>query len=772
MAVTGRTHTMRRALVAAALVVTAAACSGDDEGVGEAAIETPTTAPSTEPVDRSDDETPEATDDEAVDDEPSVDTVRYEVPPPDSGPTMRILAEDDELDLTTPRFVQHVELVRHGVDAGVWTESEGTIAVLRAELGEIPRSSIDGLDLVITRSRSSLLHHAEELVDDPATPAADREELERLIADIVPPLEFFDDLDPGSDEQPSGFRRSDRPATAGDCVSPQLASFPRAESLEIDCWKMMTERVDAPTGGGTSLLRVVYPEELETRAEYTMEALIRSVEHGHEWTTAAPDTAVLLNPLPDPEATDDSSAWGVASATDPRSCVVSIFTTGSLATVAAYQQMVAHEQVHCLQFAAFGTLDDGARVIPSGDWVVEGVAEYLSHVIYPEGAIERDFIGEFMKRSVHRPLYEMSYEAWVWWQFLANESSPGDVFELHGRLIEGALAESVLAAEPGMAEKLQRFTIDLMTVGIPTESIPVPPSVPDDPLLVIDSPLQHAIGVDDFTAARFLVRYDESRLFEQTMGERNGPGAMQMARLDERMDRSAWLGLPPEIRSPCEEDLDYLMALTTVNILGYTVDLNVATADEYTCDPCLGGTWTVDNVAFRDAIMAYGMAQGGGLPPGVGGMSIDMVGPYYVRFTADGTGVAWRDDWAIVVSGQAHGMTIEIVTTIASRESFDYLADGERFTATNAVTTDYRTTVDMGDFPIGATVTPSAGEYSMFGVEGAGPGGGLDGPQSAEGSYTCDEHRLEIALDMMPTMPVMFDRVDDIPEPPLVIVDE
>lgn len=41
----------------------------------------------------------------------------------------------------------------------------------------------------------------------------------------------------------------------------------------------------------------------------------------------------------------------------------------------------------------------------------------FSHLIVPDGGVERKLMGDFMKRSVHTALDQMSYEVWVWWMF-------------------------------------------------------------------------------------------------------------------------------------------------------------------------------------------------------------------------------------------------------------------------------------------------------------------------------------------------------------------
>lgn len=752
------------AIGVAALV--AAACSGDDATTDEAPTTTeagdeqPVTVP--EPDDPDDPDDPDGA--TPTTEEPAVEFVRYELEPP-TRPEGIIDVDGGEVD-DEARFVGPVELIRHGVETGAWTETEGAVAVLRAQLGETPRSSVDALDLVITPSRSSLLHLAERLIDDDTTSDDERAELERLVAKVIPPLEFFDSMDPDTGE-PSGFRRPSRthqPAQASDCVEPNVSAFPFVEELAVDCWRVMNEIVNRPTGGGFSQLRIAFPEESEAQAAATMEALVRSVEMGHDWSDANPDTSVLISP--DPAVQDDGSkggVWGAASGITDRHCAVSLFSGDADDWDDAYKQMVAHEQVHCLQFADYGSF------VEADDWFIEGGAEYLSHVVYPSGGNEREFIADFMSESLETALYDMSYQAWPWWQHLGNLSSPAAVFELHGRMAAGNGVD-VLAAEAGMAGTFQDFTIDLMTIGIPTESAPIEASPLGNDAGLIDSTGNESETVQRFVAARFGLTYAEQHLFEQT-DTTSTDGLMQMVERDDRLDRSAWRGLPPEIRSTCDADTVYLMAITTVSPDPHDVEWSVDTADQYDCDPCVGGTWLLDNDSFV-AIIETMIGEQGGLPTQAGSISWDVVGPYHLRFAEDGTGNAWRDDWRMLFSGTMQGVSAEVTTTISSIETFGYSADGERFEAWNSVIVDSRATVDMGGLPISATATPSSTTVSAFGNTVSVGQGSDDGPQSAGGSYTCDEQRLEIVLDDAPGGPIRWDRVEDIPEPPVVLTDD
>lgn len=680
----------------------------------------------------------------------AAETAAYAIPPRELAAGLVGL---DDADLAnSQRFVGLVDLVERGVEAEVWTEPEGVIALLRAQVGEIPRASIEGLDLVGSRSGTSLLALADELAADDAVSIADRDDIERLLAQLTPSNELLDALDASTlESEPSGFRR--RPIQAGGCVQPAVNLFPFVDEVSVDCWKVLSHSEHRGAGGGYSQLRIVYPEGVETQAETTMEALIHSLQTGHEWSDANPDTTVLVIPqrILDEEV---GSVWGAALSLTDRHCAVTVSVDSELGM--PYRQMVAHEQVHCLQFADFGNTPRAAN------WFIEGGAEYFSHAIYPEGGNERDHLHAFLTGSLTSGLHTMSYQAWPWWQHLSNLSSPATVWDLHRRMA-GANAVEMLANEPGMAAIFQSFTIDLTTVGLSTHGAPIAAVPYGIALARVDSLGDRSHTVERFVAARLGISYADKHLFEQTDHTGSG-GLMQMVVAEERLDRSAWRGLPPEVRSSCEADVDYIMAATTIEPDPHVVEWSVDVADEYACDPCLGGTWLVDNDSFRDTIMTFATA---GIPAGMN-FGVELLGPYYVRFDGDGRGNAWRNDWKIVVSGSTGGMTMNIVTTISSIERFEYGADGERFNAWNALVLDYRSQLDMGGLPVGAVATPGEAVVNLFGVE-ATVGVPADGASSAAGTYTCNRDRLEIALDDAPDSPIVLNRTTDIPEPPVVL---
>ena len=171
-----RGRSTRWLAVTAALVVGAAACSGSDDAAdptdtGPAGDEV--AEPAAEPADESD-ESAQSVDDETDEtDEPRVPlgfeegVIEVPIPPPEG-----------EL---PGRFDDGNALVAAGVEAGVWTEAEGTRALMAVLMGELPPDRIPALEALPKPHYSEVIERAIELAADPNVDEAQRADLARLV---------------------------------------------------------------------------------------------------------------------------------------------------------------------------------------------------------------------------------------------------------------------------------------------------------------------------------------------------------------------------------------------------------------------------------------------------------------------------------------------------------------------------------------------------------------------------------------------------------------
>lgn len=840
-------------LLAGALAL--AACSGDGGGGGTDPDDPSAAAPATEPGDHDDiageraGPEGDAVDGDPGDGAPEVPPVReYVIDPPvrESG-LVRLASEGDDgdpgengdvaearvdggVDGTADEFVEvpadevpagfssQLQLVDRGVEIDAWTEPEGAVALLRILAGEAPRSTVGGLDLVVSHSSTPVVRLARSLVADDDTPDAERAELERLLDALVPSADVLDevaaaarhvdladlaDLNVGGDSgavgddddtddgTPTGFRRAgtgDGDTGSGDdCIDPsRVAAHPEFVAFDAECWQSITTTVPSPTGGESQLV-VFYSERHTEFAQPTLDALVRSVEFGHDWSNAVPSTSLVIRPgegtVDENTGDEDTDGTGDDAEGEPRTaagiggfadatgglCFVTMVVDDGIEVTDAYRQVVAHEQTHCLQFAAYGMRGEGIGR-EADEWFIEGGAEYFSHVIYPTGRAEREHVAEFLTESLNKALMTMDYPTWVWWQYLANQTSPAHVFELHGRMYAGDAVE-VLADEPGMAETLQDFAVDLMHRGIDTEADPIPASSLGLPHGTIRNTGTRTEDVGRFVVARVAVDYAGEQRYEQT-DQTAGDGRYDMVAISQRLDRGAWGPVPPEVRAECD-DSRYLLALTTVSPDTYQVRWHVDDVADDECDDCLVGTWLLDNEGFvetMEAVLSLAEAQGGQMPPGVD-FSWSFVGPYHLRLDDEGGAVSWRDDWRMVMEGSVQGITFESITIIDSIETFTYRGDGERLELDDIAVVDITARTEhrsSAGVETGAVVTPDSATANIFGQTATldTETGVDDAPASVTGSYTCDDQTLAITFDETPGVTMRWNRVADAPEPP------
>jgi hypothetical protein len=160
---------------------------------------------------------------------------------------------------------------------------------------------------------------------------------------------------------------------------------------------------------------------------------------------------------------------------------------------AAIKQIIAHELTHCF---AGETYPPQKRVMYQfREWWEEGLANYLSNVVYPDTNVEFDSVALLESEELASTLFERAYSNSMFFQHLENRFSANRAAGLIASLADsGGLAEQevALANVADMATTLQSFEQD-MTDGsiIDTSGLPIPFD-PDAETYVVDAP-QHIV---------------------------------------------------------------------------------------------------------------------------------------------------------------------------------------------------------------------------------------------------------------------------------------
>jgi len=709
----------RSTALLAVLVLVVAACSSDES----AADTTTTVAPSNTHQDTTTTVAPSNT---------HQDTTTTSEPEPALGP-LETIVTSLEFDAETGEVTEveevagptnYPELLDAGIDAGLWDELGGLELLLGHAVGAVPSDEVPGTDTLLTREFTDLLERAhalslsDEYSNDQLAPIRRWHEL------AVPSAETMEMLENTSRQVGFKSLRNTSPAAqASNCSSIDAGDFSDWGVVE-GCYLLWSESVQGVT------IRVFYPawyEEDPANAGLALaagQALVQAIDTFADFGPVTDIDAIFS--LVDTEGSDetmavanDDATWGQASRGG--ACPITLFPLGFNDE---FENTLAHEAWHCVQ-REMGF----PRGVRSGaSWYEEGGAQYFANVVFPETG----WFSTFDSRSRTVALGDMSYEAWVWWQFLGSRESPRGVADLHKQM--SADGDGGQGAMVGRGEQFQRFVIELMAGKI-EGPVTLPASGRVNSRQQVsknDTGKELEFTTGGFIAARYAIRYDqELRVFESDMS----PDDIRMAMVEwtARYSPAAWKGVFPEVRSKCKNTTYYVVAVTTETPQnGLTSKMKIDKIEEAVCDPCVLGTWSLDLQTFEDLIKSNA-------PPTPGSDFSISGGAYYVAFDDQGKVHEQRDGLTITVSAQ--GQSLDMI--INSFGTGDYSADGENMAMSNVI--DYFVEVDVGGFG----------------------GGGIDatdfGATSGSGTYVCTNDDVTITI---PEGTVRWIRVDRILEPP------
>jgi hypothetical protein len=668
---------------------------------------------------------------------PTVVPARFTPEPPDaSGDELRTVLINGEDAPASTRFISIDEAISAGVEAGVWSQYDGVVAALSYIVGDSDLADAVAFDQASSNDFSGVIDLADELLDSGTLEIEETDRLRSLRRRAMPPIDVLEQLAEPADVEvgpPSiqGFRAA--PAQASDaCIELEESNYDDF-NVGVNCYAVKEYRsADAASGGYT--FRVFYPLKIKgTPAEATIDLILEAMKL----------TAATIDPWGDigdidvaislPGAGSREKNLGAANDRGTN-CAISVYPTNAGSSIDDFRQLIAHETVHCIQF------ENG---IEGADWIVEGGAEYFSHFIVPGGTLSVENASEFNSNSLRKPLQSLSYDTWVWWQYLANRTTPEAVWALHEKLTGGA----DLAAEPNMAGIFNEFVILWSGPGFSDSAGgTLPYAVPQfwrTPVITGDDRIE--LPGQPFVARRWRAIFEEDKRFTL---ERQDDEVAEVAWVepDKRNNRGAWTETINEVRSECDKKVTRIVVATSTD--GPHKTSYVAEPEAAPCDPCVLDTWKVDLQSFEALMSSLGE-----IPDG----SVTFAGDYFVKFDEAGW-TSWRNANTITIASEG----IQFVITISSIEAGNWTADGKRFTILNPVTIDSLATTNVGGLPI--TVTPTTGTAGAFSftLEGG------DEPDIVAGPYTCDEDELVTTFDVYP-VPLRLLRVDGAPQPPTKI---
>ena len=226
-----------------------------------------------------------------------------------------------------------------------------------------------------------------------------------------------------------------------------------------------------------------------------------------------------------------------------------------------------------------------------------------------------------------------------------------------------------------------------------------------------------------------------------------------------RKTKTAWSDLPEEIRSKCDDDVLYVLALTSVEE-NYKYTIEATEVEKAECDPCLLGSWDIEPDSFEAFLMGL-MAQTPDMPAG---FTVEIAGHDYLKFHEDGEMTTLRDNFQLSMSIPG---APAVINTINAHGGGKYTADGEVITVDNLIETVDNVTVTTADGQVMSTMSGSTTTVSFLGNSATFQTEDINSDQTADsttGSYICTQDTLEITI---PEGTVLFLRVEEIPPTPV-----
>lgn len=672
-----------------------------------------------------------------------------------------------ESEVEVPGPATYTDVVDLGIEAGLWDEAEGLTRVLGYAVGAVAVEQVPGAGEVLTGELNALLDRANSLALSGAYSDDELADLRRWYELAVPTDDVIAMLvGAASGDSAAGASGLEVDVAAGSIavLANNTAITPSFRNLSVSQAPGSCAPVDADDFSGWAVvegcyekledvvegvtLQVLYPSwylddpTLANLPLLAREALAKSVSTYSSLGEIGDMTVVFS--LVDTAESDGTlavatvnSLWGVATVAG--ACPITIFPAANTGE-GKFQQTVAHETWHCVQhYSGF------PQGVASGtSWYHEGGAEYFSNVVYPSVNDEHSWLSTFDSDSAIEPLSSLTYDAWVWWQYLANRQSPRAVADLHLQMKQaGGNGISVLS---GYGLIFQRFTVEYVAGVIEdANGVKLPQSRqitrPPDKVAKNDTGKVLEFVVQPFVAARYYIEYEkELRVFESDQTSTDGEVAMVEAA--KRGDPEGWKQVFPEVRSKCQNKTYYVLVATTEQGT-HKAKVQVDRIEEASCDPCVLGTWDLDLNTFEDLFRSRAAASGG-LPPGV---TLDITGHYYSSLNDEG--VMREQRVGLDVSMGIDGNTISFIVDSFARGT--YSADGERLSLTGLGEIYSNVTVSVPTFgDVGPTL-----DSRMFG-DSIGAGGG-------SGIYECSTDELLLTIDGQASL--RFDRVDKILEP-------
>lgn len=627
------------------------------------------------------------------------------------------------------------ELLVAGVESGLWTEGEGLVLFLQYFVGGEPAGEIPQISQVAVTMGTGVIHLAWEYLNQADSDPAQMKEIVRLLRILSPPQEVLDAI-----SRPVSLNTGAKLAALrlGPSAQNQTACMDFAETgyegyfdPGVNCYHYVENELDG------KILRVYYPEwwqgdaEKENHIGITMDALAKAALTYSQFSALTiKDIHLVFAILPN----EDIAGHQIPFNTANQACPITMFPLAfEEYSEGQYRQMIAHEIFHCAQEWSF----PGGTPYSAHAWWKEGSAEYFSNLVEPTVNFEWRALEWFDYRSSYTSIFDLAYTNFAFFQFMGNQYSPDVLIDILRRVSEAggrSAQEAALAGVQGMDVNFNRYVVEYLSTGI-QDTGGGRIYVPENKLSgtkTIENQGELRFDVKPFVAMRYTVNYKEQKRYLQNVAN-NEDSQFSSVEFQQRRSIDLWSDLPPEIRSECAKDVPYLCVMTTVKDHYTSYDLNVTKAEKAECDPCLLGTWDVDQTKYAEMMEKL-------INQGDADIDLLVTGHLYLQFETNGKASTRRVDLTIIPNGF-------VSTTLNGSGDGNYTADGKQMTISNLVDNTTSASLNWFGFPGSRVLTDSDLNEGNT-------------PQTETAAYVCENNSLTISLPEYGEM--VFNRVDEL----------
>ncbi len=417
------------------------------------------------------------------------------VPPPAPVPVdvdFEAAFDEVEVDRSAISFVDNL-LAKE--EAGEWTLGEGLVATLKLFAGEVDVTDVLRHPEVLSKEGTGIVAMAYEYLEDgPDTDA--QAEIARLLDLLVfsnEQLEAMAGIVPVADADAEAEAEASSPAVV-------RVSLPTVQSVTQQavqaCQGFFNEDVYGSAGPGVGAClewrpanvapglegkyRVFIPASPLPQGGWTedhYDLALTALEHSARWYEGEGRRLALAagaeGKMPSVNLVFAIYRGGgnlaVATPVAGRSCGVVLYQSLQRETANNFEQTIAHELAHCFQTENFPKQNDPFKVkYKFRAWREEGLADYLSGVVYPQNNFEWASLPDTARISKGTTLLDLSYGNFLFFQYLEEQIGIEGIFHLVTRLPTSGdekAQEEKLAAYPDMKSLFHEY-LEAMIDGV------------------------------------------------------------------------------------------------------------------------------------------------------------------------------------------------------------------------------------------------------------------------------------------------------------------